>query len=172
MRQEIEAAVDQGAMAGEHDDGQILALALGHVAAGARERFADLAVVGQSVGACFGREQEIGIDLGVEAALVAEQGAGDVVGVLVGELQTQVLGLVAIVADADGEHMQARAGGLGGSGGDLDGASDVGEVSEALRFRPSMLPRSRKPARKGVVNEIAKSALNSRRLTRSPPRRY
>ena len=54
MRQEIEAAVDQGAMAGEHDDGQILALALGHVAAGARERFRDFGLDGQSVGAGFG----------------------------------------------------------------------------------------------------------------------
>ena len=58
------------------------------------------------------------MDLGVETALGAEQDAGDVVGVPVGELQTQVLGLVAVFADADGEHMQARARGLAGFGGD------------------------------------------------------
>lgn len=80
------------------------------------------------------------MDLGVETALGAEQDAGDVVGVPVGELQTQVLGLVAVFADADGEHMQARARGLAGFGGDLVCASDVGQVSQAQGTGGSPIP--------------------------------
>lgn len=92
-------------MTGEHDNRQVLTRALRHIAVHCGERLENSRLIRRAV------VQKRGHDFGIEATtLRVDEGARHVLRIPVSKFQLQVACLGAIVADADGQHMQPGAG--------------------------------------------------------------
>jgi hypothetical protein len=132
-RQQVVAAVGLGAVAGEVDHGHVLLPRL-HVPLQRAQAGEHRPARGLAVG------QVLDVDLGVQPALLAEQGGGDIPRVVVGEVELEP-GRVGVVADADREHVQLRSRRRRAVGQRLHRRAVVGDLGDAQRAGGVHLPQ-------------------------------